>query len=171
MIPKVSRRSAWIAVLVTVILLAAIAIIGIRTLTASVIPDKIKQQLSFVVLYPSGGGFTIDKGSWKYDNSLGLLSYLVTDKNDNAKLTISEQSSPPEFSEVPASLDTLTNKLNAYIDFDSLQGHAYLTHPAELKGGQSALMNTKGTLMFAKPNKSLNEASWRRFFNELEFIK
>jgi hypothetical protein len=165
-----SRRSVQVTVAAAVILLIAASVIVIK-LSAPVVPSVIKTQLSFVVLYPKGNGFIVDHSSWKYDSSIKLLTYLVTYKNTGAKLTVSEQSSPPEFSEVPGTLDKLTGKLNTYTDFDSIQGHAYLTHPSELKGGQSAVMNAKGTLMFTKPDKSLPEDTWRQFFNSLQVVQ
>ena len=164
----ISRRSWMIVTPVVLVVIAAAVILGIK-LSTPIVPGAIKKQVSIVILYPSSDGFKVEAGSWKYNSSLGLLSYLVS--RGNTKLTISEQSSPPEFSEVPGTLDRLTSHLNTYSDFDTIQGHAYLTHPIELKGGQSALMNTKGTLLFAKPNHALSDSEWRDFFNSLDIIR
>lgn len=167
---KLPSKPVRIAIVSIVALVVVIGFV-LAIVLAPIMPPSIKKQLSFIVLYPSGNGFTIDRSSWKYDSSLGLLTYIVTYSSNDTKITVSEQSSPPEFSEVPGTLDTLTTKLNTYSDFDTLDGHVYLTHPTELKGNQSALMNTEGTLMFAKPDKNLGDDDWRRFFNSLDTIK
>lgn len=167
---KLPSKKIQIVILATVIVVAGIVFV-FTVVLQPVVPPGIKKQLSIAVLYPKDSAFAIDHSSWKYDKSLGLLTYLVRDKDNNAKITVSEQSSPPQFSEVPGTLDALTSKLNTYADFDSINGHAYLTHPKELKGGQSALMNAKGTLMFAKPDKNLSDSDWRKFFNAIDIVR
>jgi len=169
---KLLSKKIQITILVAAAVVVAAGIVfALAVALQPVVPPGIKKQLSIAVLYPKDNTFAIDHSSWKYDKSLGLLTYLVRDKDNNAKITVSEQSSPPQFSEVPGTLDALTSKLNTYADFDSIDGHAYLTHPKELKGGQSALMNAKGTLMFAKPDKNLSDSDWHKFFNAIDIVR
>jgi hypothetical protein len=122
------------------------------------------------VLYPdSQSPATVKTGSIKYDAGTQVLTYIIADAG--VPITISEQSTPQAFIDIPQSYATLINSLNNYASFDSLQGTVALTYPKELNGQQSAVMNTKGTLMFAHPtNGSLSENQWKNLFNSLEVI-
>lgn len=133
-----------------------------------VIPSDINKQVSFVIFWPYKAASAIpDKTTLKYDATNKLLSYLAY-TSDKIKLTISEQSSPEVFSDVPQAYDKFTSDLQQYSSFDSLSGKVYLTHPKELKGGQTAVMNVKGTLVFVRPDKNLSDDTWRNLFNNLQ---
>jgi hypothetical protein len=54
---------------------------------------------------------------------------------------------------------------NAYI------GTVKLTKPTELKGGQSAISRSGGTLLFAHPERNMTDTLWKDFFNSLEIVK
>jgi hypothetical protein len=134
------------------------------------IPSKIKKQLNFLVFLPQGDeSFRTDSKSFKYDANLKVISVVVA--SFGIRNTISEQPTPDSFNDIPGYYDKLTEKLNSYANFDTDLGTVYLTRPEELKGKQSAVMNTKGTLMFASPDKDLTNDQWRQFFNSLSIIK
>jgi CxxC motif-containing protein (DUF1111 family) len=46
-----------------------------------------------------------------------------------------------------------------------------LTHPKELSGGQSAVANKAGTLIFAKPSVNLTNDEWKDFFESLRILR
>ena len=136
------------------------------------IPNSISKQLDFLVLYPNSPErkITAEVGSYKYDKSSKLLTFIVIDSGLN--ITISEQSTPQAFVDIPQSYTTLINSMNNYTSFDSLQGHVDLTMPKEFNGQQAAVMNTKGTLMFARPtNGKLTSDQWKSFFNSIIITK
>ena len=135
-----------------------------------IIPTGIKKQINFLVLVPNKTAqVTIDKKSIKYDAKDKLLIY-STQMTNGIKLTISEQATPESFTDVPQVYDKLIESLFQYSAFDSVNGKVFLTHPKELKGGQSAVMNAKGTLMFVKPSKDIDIDTWRHFFNNTDII-
>jgi len=134
-----------------------------------IIPHAIKKQLSVVTLIPKGNQFIVDKTSFKYEPSAKALTFVVS--SFGVKNIISEQVTPDSINDIPQYLDKLTESLNAYTSFDSVVGKVYLTRPKELSGEQSAVMNTKGVLLFAHPVKDLTDDQWRQFFNSLEIIK
>jgi hypothetical protein len=87
-------------------------------------------------------------------------------------LTFAEQSTPQNFVDIPQAYDKLIESLNSYSSFDSFYGKVDLTHPKELKGQQSAAMNSKGTLMFIHPtNGDLSTDQWKQLFNNLSIVK
>ncbi|HUD05657.1 MAG TPA: hypothetical protein VMR18_01895 [Candidatus Saccharimonadales bacterium] len=64
--------------------------------------------------------------------------------------------------------NSIIEKLNGYASFDSVDGTVSLTNPTEVKS-ETAVMNAKGTLLFAKSNGNLSENSWKLLFNSLDY--
>jgi hypothetical protein len=87
------------------------------------------------------------------------------------KLYITEQNTPDPFNDIPQYYPTLLGKLNEYSEIQTSIGTVALTHPTELKGGQSAVSNTHGTLMFVRPQNNLSDSQWKNFFNSIDVIK
>jgi hypothetical protein len=136
-----------------------------------IIPYAVKKQVSFVIYWPSKSApVKNDKTTIKFDPTTKLLSY-IAQTNDDIKLTISEQATPESFVDIPAAYDKFIENLLQYSAFESPDGKVFLTHPKELKGGQTAVMNTKGTLLFMKPEKDVSDDTWRKIFNNLDIIK
>jgi hypothetical protein len=130
------------------------------------LPVDITKQLSFPLVYPpTKTSYTMDKKSASYSASAKVLIFHA--KADNLDLTISEQATPDTINDIPEYYPKLIEKLNGYSDFDSLNGKVSLTHPKELNGGQTAVFNGKGTLMFVKPSHDMSNDEWRTFFNSL----
>jgi hypothetical protein len=69
--------------------------------------------------------------------------------------------------DIPAAYTKLLSSLNQFDSFDSPNGTVALTHPKELNGAESAVMNAKGTLLFVRPNGNVSSDDWRRLFNNL----
>jgi hypothetical protein len=80
-------------------------------------------------------------------------------------MVLSEQPTPDSFTDVPQVYDKVVDSMQEYQKFDVDVGTVHLTRPPSLNGKQAAVLNTKGTLLFAKPDKDLSEDQWRRFFN------
>lgn len=138
----------------------------------TLIPQAIRKQVSFVIFVPGkSSADQVNHTTVKYDSSLQLLTYMAKSASNNLQIIISEQATPQSFVDIPQTYDALTTKLNQYGSFDSINGTVYLTRPKELNGGQSAVMNAKGTLLFAKPSQSLSDNDWRAFFNSLNIIQ
>lgn len=139
--------------------------------TTSVIPKTIKKQLSFVVFYPSpDSAVTVDIKSFKYDSQAKLMSYVA--RFGNTPITIAEQATPQNFIDIPQAYDKLIESLSEYASFQSYYDKVSLTHPKEFNGQQSAVMNSKGTLVFAHPTKGdLSEDQWKKLFNGFEVIR
>lgn len=134
----------------------------------SQITDK---KLTFPLFWPTKDStITASKQSVKYDPSVKLISYNAI-TNNGVRLIITEQETPTSFSDIPQVFSKLVETMSQYGVFDSQNGTVYLTHPKELKGGQAAVMNSKGTLMFVKPITALDDDSWKVFFNSLQIAK
>ena len=139
--------------------------------TPNSIPSAIKQQVGFVIFYPSpGSNVLVDAKSFKYDANTKLLSYKI--KFNDLPIIIAEQPTPQNIIDIPQYYDKLIDSLSVYASFDSFYDKVSLTRPKEFKGQQSAVMNSKGTLMFAHPTRGdLKQEQWRKLFNGLEAIR
>ena len=152
-------------------LLVSLYVLFVRQNTSNPLPPAIKKQVSFVVFYPRPDPtITIDTKSFKYDSQAKLMSYVMT--YANTPITIAEQATPQNFIDIPQAYDKLIESLSEYGSFQSYYDKVSLTRPKELNGNQSAVMNSKGTLVFAQPTKGeLSEDQWKKLFNGFEIIR
>lgn len=143
----------------------------VRPKQPSVIPPAIKKHVAFQTYVPdtTSQQWNIPADSISYDSSQGVLS--ITALSSSNKLYITEQNTPDPFNDIPQYYPTLLGKLNEYSEIQTSIGMVALTRPAELKGGQSAVSNTHGTLMFVRPQNDLSDSEWKNFFNSLDVNK
>jgi hypothetical protein len=130
------------------------------------IPSRIKAQLTSSLLLPKDARFHIDRSSAKFEPSLKALSVKVSAFGQT--IIISEQPTPEQFTDVPQAYQKVLEGMDDYSDFDTGIGSVHLTKPSQLQGGQSAVVNAKGTLLFAKPSSALSTDQWRQFFKSFE---
>ena len=140
-----------------------VVIVVMLVLPKPPIPGSLKQQLTSTLIVPSHKQATIDRSSAKYDGSLKVLSFTVGTAGH--KLVMAEQPTPDQFVDVPQAFQKVLENMNEYDSFDSVMGTVHLTKPQSLHGGQTAVLNAKGTLLFATPAANLSTDQWRRFFN------
>ncbi len=133
------------------------------------IPSRIKQQVVSTLFIPTGHNFVVDRESVKYDIQLKLLTYNVLESG--TQVVVSEQATPDSFTDVPQAYQKVLDGMNDYLDFDVNVGSAHLTRPSQLGGKQTAVLNAKGTLLFAKPAADLPDDQWRQFFKAMEVVK
>ena len=152
------------------ILFATVAVVTVLFVilhhSSSPLPNAIAKQVAYVTYYP---GKQWQTSLQQATYTAGVLRFTST--QNNVSLSFSEQATPPVFTDVPQYYPSLLGKLNQYSSFGSVAGTVYLTKPAELKGGQTAVANTDGTLVFVRPNKDLSTTEWQRLFNNLQTIK
>ena len=153
-------------VIVGVIVIAGLSVW--QNATKPVLPDAVARQLSFGVYFPTTKlqDVSIDKRTISYQTSGGRLSYRAQ-LADGTTIDVNQQATPESFIDIPQTYEKLVTSLQPYSNFESINGRVSLTRPAELKGSQSAVMNAKGTLLFARPSKSLTNDQWRQLFNGL----
>lgn len=133
---------------------------------SSPVPTSIQNSVQFPVIYPKPSQqITIKESTFKYSKSLGQVSFIVNFAGSN--ITFAEQSSPDSFSADPTFYPTFIQKLNGYATFTALDGRVDLTLPSETHY-QTAVMNAKGTLVFASSPNKLTENNWKLLFNTLE---
>lgn len=170
---KGSRRKIG-AVLILVILVVSGSALYLNTRNLqsdSIIPVAIKKNVSFVIFYPKASPtLKLNASSIKFDPPSGLVSF--TANHAGVNLTFAEQATPESFVDIPPAYDKLIETLNEYATFNSFYDTVHLTKPKELNGQQSAVMNSKGTLMFVNTtNGSLTDDQWKSLFNNLEVIR
>lgn len=160
------RSKITLIAIVMILIIIAIAVGIIWYINASaVVPQSIRKQANFAIFYPQPGQqITIQKSTFKYDKSLGQVSYIVN--FDSRQLTFAEQSSPDSFSADPTFYPAFIQKLDGYATFSSVNGRVDLTRPAQVQA-ETGVMNAKGTLLFAKSSGDLSENNWKLLFNAL----
>ena len=138
--------------------------------TDSGIPDAIIQKPAFTVFShdPSDKTWKIQTADAAYDTSQGILK-LKFIHNGNT-MTLTEQVTPGVFTDIPTYYQALLGKLKEYAEIQTTIGTVALTHPVELKGGQSAVISTQGTLMFAHPDHGLSIGDWQEFFDAMRKV-
>jgi hypothetical protein len=132
------------------------------------IPNKIKSQLTSTLMLPQDKQFNINRKTVKYDSGLKLLTFNATVFGKT--IIVSEQPTPDQFTDVPQVYTKVLDGMDDYDDFDVNVGSVHLTTPPQLNGKQAAVLNTKGTLIFAKPSASLSGSQWRQFFTSFQVI-
>jgi hypothetical protein len=170
MIQKLTKHKKPLIILIAILLIVLIgvgtALVISRNNSDKLVPANIRQQISFIIYVPSPDWQTPPDDMLYTESVLGFAS-----TQSGTSVSINEQATPDIFSEVPQYFPSLLDKLNRYASFDTANGTVYLTKPKELKGGQQAVLNSNGTLLFAHPNHPLTNDQWRRFFNTMQSVK
>lgn len=133
------------------------------------IPGPIKSQLTSTLLIPKGGDYITDRESAKYDSKIKLLTFRTQIKGLTT-VTVSEQATPDQFTDIPTYSEKVFQKFGEYKTFEMSIGIVHLVRSPKDKQ-QAAVINTKGTLMFVKPDKDLTEDQWREFFKNIAVIQ
>jgi hypothetical protein len=133
----------------------------------SPLPNAIKNQLTSTFIAPSGT-VIVNRDSASFGGPDKLLTFKAT--YNNVHLTFSEQPTPQSFDDLPGSYDKFTSDLGKYDGFDTELGHVDIVRVPKQNNLQAAIMNTKGTLMFIKPDKDLSIDDWRKIFKTLKII-
>jgi hypothetical protein len=157
------------AVVSVFILLIIGIVIFLVTWQASPIPSGIAKQINYVIFYPqTTSALQIKSSSIKYDRSIKQLSFIAS--FGGSTLTFSEQSTPDAFNIGLNYYNEFVQNLGDYDTFSAIDGTVSLTRPTGLSQ-ETAVMNAKGTLMFVKSSKNLDEDSWKLLFNSFKFIQ
>jgi hypothetical protein len=128
---------------------AAAAVLVLRP--DPIIPPEIEDRLTSSLLLPDAEKAPVDTASVKYNDQEKLLSYKTAFAGTT--ILISQQPTPEQFIDIPAAYKKVTDQMNTYKTFESANGTVFLTTPAQMKGRQAAVLNAKGTLLFANPDK------------------
>lgn len=133
-----------------------------------ILPQNIQRQLDFkpFVVSSNSTSLHVNKSSYKYDPSQQGLSFTIS-ADSYGLLTVSEQTTPQAFIDIPDYYTKLLDTLNRYSVFDDSLGTVYLIHPKDQKTGQTAVLNASGVLMFVRSTKDLSDEQWRQIFNQL----
>jgi hypothetical protein len=164
------RARVGILVLALLALVAAAGYLILSHAGNGPIPADIKKSFKALIFYPSpkDTGFKITPNTVKYDPTSKVVSYVA--ERAGTKLTVSEQTTPESFVDIPQAYDKLLEKMHGYYSFDSASGKVTLTRPEELKGVQLAVNNNKGTLLFIRSEPDLPPDEWRQMFNSMHEV-
>jgi len=170
------------AVILTVLLLGIIAVSGGAFLLLNtygqdnIISKQILAQANFTIFYPSTAAKTasdwqLEKDITTYDKSSGVLTLHALQASTGRRIVLNEQPVPGAFTDVPTQYSKMLTSLNEYNELQLGFGTVALTHPEELNGGQAAVANKAGTLIFAKPSTDLTDGEWGDFFGSLRIVR
>ena len=169
---RFGSRRVWL----TVAIVAAVLIIGggaglfVTSRNRQPIPAGISKQLSFspfVLAKSRAGGATA--GSYKYDKSQGVFSFVLMLPNKHA-FTVSEQASPQNFSEIPGLYTKLLDGLNQFDTVSTFNGTLTLTRPGG--NAEAGVLNDKGVLMFIRTTaKQVGKDEWKQVTEMMDIDK
>ena len=170
MLKKITVRGLVLFVL-SLALIGVLGIVARNSLASDdTLPPAIAQQVTHPVFMPGDDTTaTVERPSINFQADADLLSYTAT-LMSGAKIFVNQQPTPESFIDIPQAYDKLLGSLQPYANFESLNGKVTLTKPKELQGEQSAVMNTKGTLMFIRSDTEISQDDWRKLFNNLKII-
>lgn len=134
--------------------------------------SDIQKKVGFTIFLPDQktGVWVVNESSIVMNNDTGVLTYSVNKSDNTNDIVITEQATPDPFNDVPNYSSIFLSKLNQYQQLNIPLGTAALTHPSELKGGQSAVLNVRGTLMFMHPKVDLSDDNWKDFLKTLQAV-
>lgn len=135
------------------------------------IPQAILKQPGFQVFSydPEDSAWKIQGSQSSYDPKIGVLTLHFGSGTNSIILT--QQTTPDTINDIPNYYAAFLGKLQQYAELHTTIGTVALTKPVELKGGQSAVANIRGTLMFAHPAQDLSNDEWQQFFNNLKAVR
>jgi hypothetical protein len=187
---QTGRNKAHLAGLVVAGLIAVATVaVGAKLLwfsRTSPIPKSIVSQMPSVVMVPQGQGITVKPGSASYVAGEQLAQFTLL--YNGQRVQFSEQPAPAYFADTAASdssvaasngakvqqqsgIASLVQQLNRFAQFDTDAGTVYLTHPAQLKQGQMAVLNAKGTIVYATSSDDLSQQTWQQLFKDVAVLK
>jgi hypothetical protein len=141
-----------------------------------VISKQILSEANFTIFYPNianktASNWQFEKDLTTYDTSSGVLTLHALQASSGKRIVLNEQPVPGAFTDVPTQYSRMLTTLNEYNELQIGFGTVALTHPKELNGGQTAVANKAGTLIFAKPSADLTDDEWSNFFGSLRIVR
>jgi multidrug efflux pump subunit AcrB len=166
-----SNLSLWtkaVVIVVVLILVAGATVLAKQLAPERLVPSSIQKRITSTIFLPNSPNVTAKKETVKYDSKTKLLSYQAA--AFGITTVISEQPTPDTFTDIPQVYDKVLESWKQYEKFDTASGTVYLTRPGDQGGKEVGVMNSKGTLMFVKPEKDLSDDQWRQFFKSLKAL-
>jgi hypothetical protein len=166
---NLSKHFLFIAVAVAVIAVTGLYIWN-RTPQISPVPDSIKQQLNYSVLYPTG--YTIDPSSWTYLKAQQTVSFNV--KLGGNSILFTEEKVPLAYSGDAAAYNRFIGSLKPIANFNVPLGTVSLANfiTDDLRPvGATGILKAKGTFLLVHPSQNLSNNDWRQLFESLKVDK
>ena len=176
---KFNRRSTVILIIVLlgIIAMASGTFVLLNAYeNNTVINKQILTEANFTIFYPSiaaktASDWQLEKDLTTYDKSSGVLTLHALQASTGRQIVLNEQPVPGAFTDVPTQYSKMLTTLNEYNELQLGFGTVALTRPIELNGGQAAVANKSGTLIFANPSADLTDGEWQSFFEGLRIVR
>jgi hypothetical protein len=159
------RRLAVIAPLLLLILLGSgfgyNHVHGKQTPSKAVAETPSRTQPTYQPLVPSAA----QASAKSYDGQRNLVSY--TTNFSDARVTVSQQPLPANFSNDPSALQRAADSLNAKQKIETDKGPLYVAN-SDTDNSQRAIYATKDVLIFIQADRKLDDVSWKSFVDLLQ---
>ena len=167
------HKYIYIAILVLLVILLSLGAYQLYLLNSGSVPASIEKKLTFSPLVIPDGTTNYSVSNYKLtktDNGDQIISYIVHTKY--GIVSISQQSQPPQFVEIPEYKDRfLENVAQQYDSVQSSSGTIYLGRLPRQNNKQLGIMLEKGLLVFMNPDKQLDLTQWRGLGDQLELLR
>jgi hypothetical protein len=165
------KRIHKIVIVGVVVLSIGFAVVGYLALwPRGPIPKEIMQQIDYGVYFPDLGKYKIDESSIKYDSVNKGISYEVRTTQPGNVLTVSQQTVPETFIDIPQYYEKVVEQMGSYSTLETTIGKVSLTKKPVPGSKQIAVMREKGTLVFIQADKDQTNDDWRKFLNTLQLL-
>jgi hypothetical protein len=169
--PRAKHKKLASIILLALILLGAGLLAYNQSSNKNPLPDNIKHQITYKVLYPTPKAGELSS-SYSYQAEQKTLSFLL--KKFGSKISITEQPAPDSLGS-GNQIYFQALGIHPYAQFVSKLGPVALTKFWESNTldpkGQSGILVSKGTLLIAHPDKALTNDQWKQLFNSLKIAK
>jgi len=175
---KTKQRTIILVFISMSIVIVAGGVFGLFKLLESqtVISKQVLNEANFTIFYPtdtikSASSWQLQKDRTSFDKGSGVLTLHATQASTGRQIILNQQPTPGAFTDVPTQYSKMLSTLNEYNELQIGFGTIALSHPKELNGGQTAVANKAGTLIFAKPSANLTDNEWKDFFQNLRILR
>ena len=158
----------WWIIIATLTLVGVLILFGQNFSSKSPLPANLTDQATSTVLVPITNDISVNRTTASYNPHIKLLVFSV--QVGGIRTVFSEQPTPNTFVDIPQVYDRVIEQSQEYGSFETALGTVHLTRPRNAYGKQTAILNTRGTLLFVKPDKELSDSNWRQLFRALTVL-
>lgn len=152
----------------TTIIVTALLVTHFWPQPPSPVPAYMKEQANFAIIYPKG--LTVDPKSWNYLRDEKSVQFTV--KKGSANVVLTEQKTPLAYQTDVAAYNRFIGGLRPRANFDVPLGTVSITNFVTSGDyqvvGETGILNAKGTMLLAHPDRQMSDDDWQSFFQELQ---
>lgn len=138
--------------------------------TVNILPKPVRNEITFSPFVLASESTRVSASNYalsKAEDGTQMLTYDIA--YEGGEVTVSQYPQPSQFVEIPEYKDRfLTNVAKQYATVQTANGTIYLGRMEKQDNKQLAVMLERGLIVFMRPDKELNDATWRAIGDAME---